>query len=83
MAQDVTIYTSNTCAYCHATKEYFKQKKVDYNEINLDEQPEARQQLVQLSGQMAVPVIVVTKDDGTKDITVGFNVPKLASALGV
>ncbi|MEX0748723.1 MAG: glutaredoxin family protein [Candidatus Saccharimonadales bacterium] len=83
MAKDVTIYTSNTCAYCHAAKEYFKQKDVTYTEINLDEQPEARQQLVELSGQMAVPVILITQEDGSREMTVGFDMPKLASALGV
>ena len=82
MAKDVTIYTSNTCAYCVATKQYFDKKSVGYNEINIDEQPDRRQELVEMSGQMAVPVTVITKDDGSKDLTVGFNVPKLASALG-
>lgn len=83
MAKDVTIYTSNTCAYCHAVKDFFKQKEVDYSEINLDENPDRRQEVLQISGQMAVPVIVVTKEDDTKDVTVGYNVPKLSSALGL
>ncbi|MEX0668286.1 MAG: glutaredoxin family protein [Candidatus Saccharimonadales bacterium] len=82
MAKDVTIYTSNTCAYCHATKEYFGKKNVEYNEINIDEQPDRRQELVDISGQMAVPVIMVTKDDDSKEMIVGYNVPKLASVLG-
>lgn len=83
MAQDVVIYTSNTCAYCQAAKEFFQQKEVNYQEINLDEQPDKRQELVDMSGQMAVPVTVVTKDDGGKEIVVGFDAPKLTSLLGV
>lgn len=83
MAKDVTIYTSNTCAYCHAVKEFFDKKEVSYNEINLDEQPDKRQELMELSGGMTVPVTIVTGDDGGKNMTVGYDVSKLASELGV
>lgn len=82
MAKDVTIYTTSTCAYCHPVKDFLKQKKVNYTEVNLDNQPEKRQELLQISGQLAVPVTVITKDDDTKEITVGMNLPKLAAALG-
>ncbi len=83
MANDVVIYTSNTCAYCRTTKQYLDKKDVNYEEINVDEQPDRRQELVEMSGQMAVPVVVITSDDGMRDVTVGFNVPKLASSLGL
>lgn len=83
MAKSVTIYTTNTCAYCHAVKDFFKQKDVAYDEINLDEQPQKRQEILAATGQLAVPVIIVEKDDGARDVTVGFNLPKLSSALGV
>lgn len=81
MQKGVTIYTTNTCAYCHAVKDYFKQKNVTYEEVNLDENPARRQELLNMSGQLAVPVTVVTKADNSKDVVVGFNLPKLASAL--
>ena len=83
MAADVTMYTTNTCAYCVAVKDFFKSKDVEYTEVNLNEHPERGQELIDISGQMAVPVIVVTKDDGSKDVTVGYNVPKLSAALGL
>lgn len=81
MAKRVVIYTTNTCAYCKSVKDYFAQKQVNYQEVNLDQEPAKRQDLLQLSGQLAVPVTVVTKDDDSLDVTVGFNLPKLASAL--
>lgn len=83
MAKDVTVYTTNTCAYCHAVKEFLKKKAVDFQEINLDQYPDKRQELVDMSGQMAVPVTIITQDDGSKNMTVGFDAGKLASALGV
>lgn len=83
MAKDVTIYTSNTCAYCHALKDFLNKKSVSYNEINIDEKPDMRQELVEMSGQMAVPVTIITKEDGGKEMAVGFDAPKLSAALGI
>ena len=81
MVKQVVIYTTNTCAYCRAVKDFFGQKNVRYQEINLDEEPARRQDLLQLSGQLAVPVTVVTKEDNSLDVTVGFNLPKLSAAV--
>lgn len=81
MAKDITIYTTNTCVYCHAVKEFLTQKGMDYSLVNLDDEPARRQELLDLTGQLAVPVTVVTKDNGVKDVTVGFNPGKLAAAV--
>lgn len=81
MPKQVLIYTTNTCAYCKSVKDYLTQKKVSYEEINLDDHPDRRQDLLALSGQFAVPVTVITKNDDSRDVTVGFNLPKLASAI--
>ncbi|MBI3983936.1 glutaredoxin family protein [Candidatus Microgenomates bacterium] len=81
MAKSVVIYTTNTCAYCKPIKEMLQQKQVSYEEVNLDDEPARRQELLDISGQLAVPVIVVTKDDNTRDVTVGFNPAKVAAAV--
>ena len=31
----ITIYTSDNCAFCHAAKEIFKEKKLQFEEINI------------------------------------------------
>lgn len=81
MAKSAIIYTTKTCAYCRPVKDFLKQKDVSYEEVDLDEHPARRQELLQLSGQFAVPVTVITSDDGSKDMVVGFNLPKLAAAV--
>ena len=82
MSKTVTIYTTNTCAYCVMVKKWLTSKGQTYQEVNLDDQPELRQEIIELSGQMAVPVTVVSDESGdTKDITVGWNPGKLAAAL--
>lgn len=81
MVKDIQIYTTNTCVYCHAVKDFLNQKQLSYNLVNLDDEPARRQELLDLTGQLAVPVTVVTKDDGSRDVTVGFNPGKLAAAV--
>lgn len=81
MSKTVTIYTTNTCAYCVMVKKWLNSKGQEYQEVNLDEKPELRQEIIDMSGQMAVPVTVVSGDDGQQDITVGWNPGKLAAAL--
>ncbi len=82
MSKKITIYTTNTCAYCVMVKKWLTTKGQTYQEVNLDEKPELRQEVISLSGQMAVPVTVVTNDSGQQDVTVGWNPGKLAMALG-
>lgn len=81
MTKQVQIYTTNSCAYCPMVKQYLQQKGVDYEEVNLEVDPARRQEMFELTGQMAVPVTVVTSDNDQKHVTVGFNIAKLASSL--
>ncbi len=82
MAKNITIYTTNTCAYCAMVKKYLESKGHSYQVVNLDEQPDQRQKVIEMSGAQTVPVTVVTNDDNqTSNITVGWNPGKLAAAL--
>lgn len=81
MVKDITIYTTNTCAYCVMVKKYLSGKGLSYQVINLDEQPEKQADALRLSGALTVPVTVVTKQDDTKEVVVGFNLAKLAPAV--
>jgi len=82
MVKDITIYTSNNCAYCGMVKQYLGIKGRSFSEINIEEQPEKQEEMISMTGQNRVPVTVVTMQDGSQDVTVGYNVSKLASALG-
>lgn len=81
MAKDITIFTTNTCAYCVMVKKWLSAKGMGYQEVNLDEHPERQQEAYELSGQLAVPVTVVTKQDDSKEVIVGYNLAKLAPAV--
>lgn len=78
MAKQVTIYSTPTCTYCRATKEFFAEHNVQYTEHNVATDLERRNEMIEKSGQMGVPVIDI---DGA--IVVGHNKPKLTSLLGL
>lgn len=75
-AKNVVVYSTPTCPYCHQVKEYLKNKGVEFVEYNVATDMEARNAMVQKSGQLGVPVIDV---DG--NIIVGFNRAKLEELL--
>ena len=81
MAKNITIYTTNTCAYSVMVKKWLTSKNFNYDEVNLDTNPERANEALEISGQMAVPVTVVTKEDDSKEVIVGYNLAKLAPAV--
>ena len=81
MVKDITIYTTNTCAYCVMVKKWLGTKGHTYKEGNLDDHPERQKEAFEASGQRAVPVTIVTKKDDSKEVIVGYNLAKLAPAV--
>lgn len=81
MAKDITIFTTNTCGYCVMVKKWLNSKGHQYQEVNLDQQPERQREALELSGALTVPVTVVTKQDDSREVIVGFNLAKLAPAV--
>lgn len=71
----VDIYSSNTCGYCFAAKDFFKENNIEYTEHNVSIDPEAKKFLVD-KGIRGVPFIIV---DG-KEI-MGFDQDELKAAL--
>jgi glutaredoxin 3 len=63
MVKNITIFTTNTCAYCVMVKKYLDAKGQGYDVVNLDEQPHRQAEALQLSGALTVPVTVVTKQE--------------------
>lgn len=62
-------------------KQYLQLKGHNFDEVNIEDEPSRQQEMMQMTGQARVPVTVVTNDDGTQDVTIGYNVARLASAL--
>lgn len=74
----VTIYSTPTCHFCHAAKEFFTANHVKFTDYNVATDLEKRKEMVQKTGQMGVPVITVGSDT-----IVGFDESKLKELLAL
>ena len=74
----VTIYSTPTCHFCALAKDYFKENNVAFDAIDVSSDSIKRAEMIDKSGQMGVPVIVINDE-----VIIGFNKPKLARALGL
>ncbi len=73
---NVKVYSTSTCPWCHKVKEWLKENKIEFADINVEDDEKAKNEMIEKSGQMGVPVIDI---DGT--VIVGFDVEKMKSAL--
>jgi len=81
--QKVKIYTTPTCGYCQLAKVFFKENKIDFEEIDIAANPQAADEMVKKTGQMGVPVIIITNNDGKEEAIIGFDKPRLKKVLGI
>lgn len=76
--KSVTIYSTPTCHFCLMAKDFFKEHNVTYTEYDVLSDLEKRQEMIDKSGQMGVPVIMI---DGK--IIIGFDQAEISSLLGI
>jgi len=76
--KNVTIYSTPTCHFCHMAKDFFNANGIKYEDYNVATDMEKRKEMMQKSGQLGVPVIVIGDQ-----IVIGFDQPKLKQLLGV
>lgn len=81
MVKKITIFTTDTCAYCVMVKKWLGAKGYQYEEVNLNQQPDRQQEAFAISGSLTVPVTVVTKQDDTQEVVIGYNLSRLAPAV--
>ncbi len=74
----VIVFSTPTCTYCNMAKQYFRQQKVKFCDVDVSRDQAAARDMTRRSGQMGVPVI----DIGGK-IIVGFDRPKIDKLLGL
>ena len=75
MAQ-VKIYTTPTCSFCKMAKAFFTDNQIAYEEKDVTQDSEAREEMIKKSGQLGVPVI-----DVGGELVIGFDKPRLKELL--
>ncbi len=64
----VKVYSTPTCPWCKKVKDFLKEKNVEFEDLNVVENQDARAEMIDKSGQMGVPVL-----DIGGEIIVGFD----------
>ena len=76
--ETVVVYSTPTCPHCRAAKDFLAAAGIAFDEINVMEDIEGREDLIERTGQLVVPVIVVGET-----VVQGFDRPRLEALLGL
>jgi len=64
--------------YCQVAKDWFKQKSIVYTEYDVSVDTKKREEMMQKTGSITVPVIEIDKE-----IIIGFDKNKMSQLLGI
>ena len=78
MEKHVTIYSTPTCHFCKLAKDFLAEHNVPFTAFDVSSDSAKREEMIQMTGQLGVPVIVIEND-----VMVGFDREKLAGKLGI
>jgi glutaredoxin 3 len=56
---NITVYTTDPCSFCSRAKTLLDQRGLAYDEVNLAKDPSGRARLVELTGMMSFPQVVI------------------------
>ncbi len=82
----IEIYSTPSCHFCHMEKDFLTSKNIPFIDYNVAADMEKRKYMVELTGQMGVPVTVITDPDHPEipaDIFVGFSQDLIEQKLGL
>lgn len=74
----VKVYSTPTCPWCKKAKEFLNENKIAFEDLNVAEDFKARQEMINKTNQMGVPVI-----DCDGDVIIGYDLSKLKIKFGV
>lgn len=75
---NVKVYSTPTCPWCVKLKQFLEENSIEFEDFDVSEDEGARDELVEKSGQMGVPVLDI---DGV--IIIGFDVGRIKKALKI
>ncbi len=74
----VILFTTPTCSWCRTAKNYFKQLRVPFKEVDVTRDAYGLKEMVRVSGQQGVPVILINNRP-----IVGFDKNKIERLLNI
>jgi len=78
-----TVYSTPTCGYCKLLKQWLDENHIAYEAVDVALDPARGQEMVEKTGQLGVPVSIITFDDGAEEIILGFDKFRIGALLGI
>jgi len=77
----IIIYTAPWCPWCRKMKEFLNKLNLEYEERDVDQNPEWQMELVQKTGQMGIPVTVVIDENDKEHLIIGYDPASLVELI--
>ncbi len=74
----VKIFSSPFCVYCSSLKQFLKEHNIEFEELDVSENEEARKEMIKKTKQMSIPVIEINGE-----IIIGFDKKRISELLGI
>jgi len=74
----VRLFTTPSCPYCYTLREWLKGHQIEFEDVDVAKNVQARDEMIQRSGQIGAPVVEI---DG--EIIVGFDKAKICKLLNI
>ena len=72
----IKVYSTPTCPWCQKAKKYLESKKIAYEDIDVSSNQKAAEEMVEISGQIGVPVIIIDEK-----VIIGFDSQEMDKAI--
>lgn len=79
----LTVFTTTYCASCQTLKRWLDDQQIGYQTVNLDDDPDRQAEILQKTGQLQVPVVIINQADGNEVAIVGNQFGRIRQALGL
>jgi glutaredoxin 3 len=56
---DVVVYLAGWCPYCQRARDLLSKKGIEFREIDVDDDPQLREEMIARSGRRTVPQIFI------------------------
>ena len=76
--KEVKVYSTPTCPWCKKVKDFLQNNGIAYTDLNVADDKTAREEMVAVTHQMAVPTIVINGE-----YVIGYNEKELKEKLGL
>lgn len=80
----VTIFSTPTCGFCKALKDFLKSRNIPYEEKDVTSDPKNLEEMQRYApGVMSVPVTIFNKDQPDQEVQVGFDEMAVSKTLSL